>query len=131
VTVAHRMVAVIEDDASVRGALFRLFKTAGLEATLFGSAEEYLACPERADAGCLVVDVRLPGIGGLDLLEQVRREHARASVVITAHPDECVRNRALAAGAIGFFAKPFDNRRLLDAVSRALAITDGGTSARP
>jgi FixJ family two-component response regulator len=116
------MVGVIDDDPSVRGALRRLFRTAGLEVSLFATAEEYLSNPDRADVGCLVIDVRLPGMSGLELLEQVQAESPRPALVITAHQDERVRSEALAAGAIGFFLKPFDNRQLLAAVFGALSV---------
>jgi FixJ family two-component response regulator len=113
-------VAVIDDDASVRGALHRLFRTAGFDVSLFASAEEYLSHPDRAEVDCLVIDVRLPGMGGLELLEQLQAESPQPALVITAHEDEQCRARALAAGAIAFFLKPFDNRRLSEVVFRAL-----------
>lgn len=120
------VVGVIEDDASIRGALRRVFRSAGIEASLFATAEEYLEDPHRGDLHCLVIDVRLPGMSGLDLLEQVCAADRAGvmAVVITSHDDEQVRNRALAAGAIGFFLKPFDNRQLQAAVSQALGITN-------
>jgi FixJ family two-component response regulator len=114
---------VIDDDASVRGALLRVFRTAGLDVSLFATAEEYLAHPERAAVDYLVVDVCLPGMGGLELLERIRVESPRPALVITAHEDERARARALAAGAAGFFLKPFDNRELRDVALRALGLT--------
>ncbi len=119
----RRLVTVIDDDASVRGALLRLFRTAGLEVSLFATAEAYLAHAEQADVACLVIDVRLPGIGGLELLEQLQRETPRPALVITAHEDEQVRRSALALGAVGFFRKPCDNRELLAAVHGALGLS--------
>jgi FixJ family two-component response regulator len=119
------VVGVVDDDRSVRGALLRLFRTAGLEVSLFVTAEEYLAHPDRADVDCLVIDVRLPGMGGLELLEQVRAESPRPALVITAHEDEQARTRALAAGAVGFFLKPFDNCEVKAGVLRALGLGSG------
>ncbi len=116
----RHVVGVVDDDASVRGALFRLFRNAGLEVTLFAAAEEYLANPDRASVDYLVIDVRLPGMGGLELLERVQAESPRPALVITAHEDDRARTRALAAGAAGFFLKPFDNRQLVAAVTHAL-----------
>lgn len=110
------MIGVIDDDASVRSALKRLFQTAGFNVALFATAEEYLANPNRAEIDCLAIDVRLPGMGGLELLEQIRLEGETPALVMTANDTEDVRARALAAGAIGFFVKPFDNRVLLSAV---------------
>ncbi len=125
----RHVVGVVDDDASVRGALLRLFRTSGLEASLFVTAEEYLADPDRAAVDCLVIDVRLPGMGGLELLEQVRAESPTPALVITAHEDERARTRALAAGAVAFFRKPFDNREVKAAVLRALDL--GGGEAQP
>jgi FixJ family two-component response regulator len=116
----RQVIGVIDDDPSVRKALRRLFGTAGLQVSLFATAEEYLADPGRGDLGCLVIDVRLPGMGGLELQEQVRAEGNRPTLLITGHEDELVRHRALAGGAVGFFLKPFDNRQLLAAVIGAL-----------
>jgi FixJ family two-component response regulator len=117
------VVAVIDDDASVRGALLRLLRTAGFDVLLFATAEEFLGCLDQADVDCLVIDVRLLGMGGLELLERLRGENPRPALVITAHEVERIRNRALTAGAIGFFRKPCDNRQLLAAVYRALHLS--------
>lgn len=114
---------MIDDDASVRGALVRLFRIAGLGVSLFATAEEYLANRDRADVDCLVVDLRLPGMSGLELLEELQKELPKPALMITAHEDEQVRSRALAAGALGFFRKPCDNRQLLSAVYQALGLS--------
>jgi FixJ family two-component response regulator len=116
----RHVVGVVDDDASVRGALLRLFRTSGLEVSLFATAEEYLTHPDQEDVDCLVIDLRLPGMGGLNLLEKVQAESPRPALVITAHEDEQARIRALGAGAIGFFLKPFDNCQLVAVVVRAL-----------
>lgn len=117
------VVGVIEDDISVRAALRRLFRSAGFEVSVFATAEEYLKDPHRAEIDCVVTDVRLPGISGLDLLELVRAESSArvVAVVITAHDDQQVRNRAVAAGAVGFFLKPFDNQQLKSVILQALS----------
>lgn len=119
----HHVVGVIDDDASVRGALLRLFRTSGLEVSLFVTAEEYLAHPGRAEIDCLVIDVRLPGINGLELLEQVHADNPKPALMITAHEDEYARARARAAGAIGFLLKPFDNRQIVAVVDRAIEVS--------
>lgn len=119
VTALRHIVGVIDDDESVRGALLRLFRTAGLEVSLFSSAEEYLSSPKRTGVECLVIDLRLPGMSGLDLLRQLKAE-SLPSLLITAHDDDQSRDRALAAGAIGFFRKPFNNRELVSTVKGAL-----------
>ena len=118
-TALRHLVGVVDDDSSVRGALRRLFQTAGLDVFLFASAEEYLSSPHRTEVECLVIDVRLPGMSGLELLGRVRTE-TTPTLLITAHDDERVRNRALAAGAIGLLLKPFNNRQLLSMVKDAL-----------
>jgi FixJ family two-component response regulator len=124
VTSSRPTIGVIDDDQSVRKALRRLFRTAGLDVAAYATAEEYLEQRDRAGAGCLVVDVRLPGIGGLELQQQLAARPAPPILFITAHEDEEVRRLALARGAIGFFLKPFDNRQLLEAVFWALGHGD-------
>ncbi|HZZ82505.1 MAG TPA: response regulator [Gemmataceae bacterium] len=116
----RRLVAVIDDDVSVRGALLRLFRTAGLDVSLFAAAEEYLASPNGANFACLVIDMRLPGMSGLELLEKLHTDSPKPALVITAHEDEQTRTKAFALGAVGFFRKPCDNRQLLDAVHGVL-----------
>lgn len=118
----RHVIGVIDDDASVRSALLRLFRTAALDVSLFASAEEYLASPDRVAVDCLVIDVCLPGLGGLGLLERVQAESARPCLVITGQEDRQVQDRALAQGAIGFFLKPFDNHALRTVVLRALGL---------
>ena len=88
----------------------RLFRTAGLKVSLFATAEEYLAHPDRAEVACLLIAVRLSGMGGLELLEKGQTETPKPCLVITAHEDERARNGALAEGAVGFFRKPVDIR---------------------
>ncbi len=125
----RHVVGVIDDDASVRGALLRLFRTAGLEVSLFATAEDYLAHPDRADVDFLVIDVRLPGMSGLELLEKVQAESPRPALVITAHEDQRTRTRALAAGAVAFFPKPCDNRQLRAAVGAVAPLTPASARA--
>jgi FixJ family two-component response regulator len=114
------VVGVIDDDASVRKALSRLFRTAGLEVLLFTTAEQYLSNPDRAKVGCLVIDVRLPGMSGFELHDRLRAQSNTPALFITAHQDEEARSLALSRGAMGLFLKPFDNRELLEVVFRSL-----------
>lgn len=116
----RHVVGVIDDDASIRGALRRLFRTAHLEVALYPTAEDYLSDPAKQDVDCLVIDVRLPGMTGLELLAKLQSESFKHAILITSFDDEQVRMRALAGGAVGFFLKPFDNRQLQEAVSRSL-----------
>jgi FixJ family two-component response regulator len=119
---AGQIVSVIDDDESVRRALRRLIRSFGLNVETFASAEEFLAPGEHRAPACLLLDLRLPGMSGLELQERLAADGRRIPVVfITAHLDESARRAALAAGAVEFLLKPFDDRVLLDAVTRALA----------
>jgi FixJ family two-component response regulator len=115
-------VAVIDDDESVRKALRRLIRSVGLNVETFATAEEFLApAGDRAPA-CLILDVRMPGMSGLELQKQLAALGRHLPIVfITAHEDEPARREALQAGAVDFLQKPFDERLLLDAVAKALA----------
>jgi FixJ family two-component response regulator len=118
---ANETIAVIDDDESVRKALRRLIRSVGWTVTTHASAEEYLAVGGPAPA-CLILDVRLPGMSGLDLQRQLADSgRDLAVVVITAHEDPMARQTALGAGAVDFIVKPFERDRLLSAVAKALA----------
>ena len=114
-------VAVIDDDASVRRALGRLLRSAGLSVEAFATAEAFLGAPARPPPACLVLDVRLPGLSGLELQARLAAEGRRIPIVfITAYEDGQARRQALAAGALEFLAKPFDEGALLNALAVAL-----------
>jgi FixJ family two-component response regulator len=111
------IVSIVDDDLSVRESLKMLFESAEFDTEVFASAEEYLAAGNLAESGCLVLDVRLPGISGIDLQDQLRADGNNITVIfITAHPDEHTRQLALRAGATRFFSKPFSGNDLLTAV---------------
>ena len=115
-------VFVIDDDASVRRALERLLRSAGYRVRTFASAREFLECDESDDPGCIVLDVRMPGVGGLDLYEALVAAGRDVSVVfITGHGDVPMAVKAMRAGAVDFLAKPFGDDALLEAVARAIA----------
>jgi FixJ family two-component response regulator len=115
-----KLVAIVDDDASVRSALLGLMKAAGLTARAFASAEEFLRSGAEADTACLVADVRMPGMSGLELQAHLNARSAGIPVIfITAHGDAEARARALGAGAIRFLQKPFDDQELLDAIRMA------------
>lgn len=100
----------------------RLFRATGYNVETFASAAEFLACELRPDTGCLVLDILMPGISGLDLQRQLAVTHPDLPVVvITGHGDDEVRRRALENGAIAILDKPFDDQSLLDAVEQAMA----------
>ena len=115
------VVAVVDDDLSVRRALVRLLRTAGYHVEAFPSGDALLAQLETCHAACLILDVRMPGISGLDLPERLRASgFAIPFVFITGHGDGGMARRAMAAGALRFLTKPFDDDELLRAVSEGV-----------
>lgn len=115
------VVFVIDDDASVREALKNILRSVSLKAEVFSSAEEFLASEPTSAPSCLILDVRLPGLGGLDLQRQlVETGHATPIVFITGHGDIPMSVRAIKAGAVDFLTKPFREQDLIDAVRQAL-----------
>jgi two-component system, LuxR family, response regulator FixJ len=110
-------VAVVDDDASVRYALENLLSSAGFVTTLFESAEEFLASADRRNTFCLILDLRLPGMSGLDLQQRLRELGATIPVIfISGHGDEDAQGLALQGGAVAFLQKPFTDRSLLEAI---------------
>ena len=118
-----KLIAIVDDDESVRSALQGLMKVAGLPARAFASAEEFLTSGQQHQTGCLIADIRMPGMSGLELQAQLNAEHCRIPIIfITAHGDAKMRMQALRAGAVEFLAKPFDDEALLESVRAALAL---------
>jgi FixJ family two-component response regulator len=116
-----KVVAIIDDDESIRSALQGLMKAVGFPALAFASAEEFLKSGEQRHTACLIADIRLPGISGLELQSKLNRDHQRIPIIfITAHGEEKMRMQALRAGAVEFLMKPFDDEVLLDSVRAAL-----------
>ena len=114
-------VAIVDDDDLMRAALQGLLKEAGITARAFASAEEFLNAEDRPQAACLIADVRMPGMSGLDLQARLTAERVRIPIIfITAHGDAAMRMQALRAGAVEFLAKPFDDEILLETVRAAL-----------
>jgi FixJ family two-component response regulator len=115
------VISVIDDDASVRAATNNLLSSHGYLVHVFGSAEEFLQSANLNDLSCVVADVQMAAMSGLDLLTHVRTQGYNAPFIfITAFPDESVRARALKAGAICFLAKPFAGPVLINCVETAL-----------
>jgi FixJ family two-component response regulator len=126
-------VFVVDDDASVRKSLGRVITSAGHAVELFASAQEFLACPPPSGPCCLVLDVRMPGVTGLDLQKTLAGAAHRIPVVfVTGHGDISMSVTALKGGAVDFLTKPFDKKAMLDAIARALAkdTRDLATEAR-
>jgi FixJ family two-component response regulator len=116
-----KMVAIVDDDDLMRSALQGLLKSAGLLAQSFASAEEFLRSGHQHDTACLITDIRMPGMSGLELQAQLNADHCRIpTIFITAHGDAKMRMQAMRAGAVEFLAKPFDDEALLESVRAAL-----------
>jgi FixJ family two-component response regulator len=116
-----KLVAIVDDDDLMRSALQGLLKAVGLPARTYGSAEEFLNSGQQHQTACLIADIRMPGISGLELQAKLNAEHCRIpTIFITAHGDEKMRMQALRAGAVEFMAKPFDDEVLLESVRAAL-----------
>lgn len=115
------MIAIVDDDDSIRSALKGLLQSAELSAQSFASAEEFLQSGQRHQVACLIADIRMPGMSGLELQAKLNAERCKIPIIfITAHGDEKMRMQALRAGAVEFMAKPFDDEALLESVRAAL-----------
>lgn len=117
----HAVISIIDDDASVRAALGSLVRSLGFTARTFESAESFLGSSNFAETSCIITDVQMPGMSGLDLQDNLRAAgSAIPTVFITAFPEEHLRARAEAGGAIGFLAKPFDGQALTSLLVNAV-----------
>jgi FixJ family two-component response regulator len=118
-----KLIAIVDDDESLRSALEGLMKAVGLPAQAFASAEEFLSSGRQHQTGCLIADIRMPGMSGLDLQARLNSERCRIpTIFITAHGDTSMRMQALRAGAVEFLAKPFNDDVLLEHVRAALEV---------
>jgi FixJ family two-component response regulator len=115
------LVAVLDDDELIRSALQGLLKAVGFPVQTFASAEEFLNSGQQHQIACLITDIRMPGMSGLELQAKLNTEGCRIPIIfITGHGDERLRMQALRAGAVEFLAKPFDDEVLLESVRAAL-----------
>jgi FixJ family two-component response regulator len=118
---SSQLVAIVDDDQSIQSALKDLMESAGLLARRFGSAEEFLESEERKETACLIADIRMPGMSGLELQAKLKAEGSRIPIIfITAHGDAKMKMQAMKAGAVEFLSKPFDDEVLLEKVRAAL-----------
>ena len=118
---APPLISIVDDDASLRSSLDNLLRSAGYRAQTFPSAESFLRTSPGLDTACLILDVRMPGMGGLELQQRLEASPARLPIVfVTSYVDDDVRARALDAGAVAFLYKPFREEELLDAVDSVL-----------
>ena len=114
------VVAIVDDDRSVQRSIKDLMESAGMSVRCFGSAAEFLASDQRTQAGCLVADIRMPGMSGIQLHAKLAEGSRIPTIFITAHGDAEVRTQAMKAGAIEVLFKPFDDEVLLERVRAAL-----------
>jgi FixJ family two-component response regulator len=115
------VISVIDDDASVRAATDNLLSSHGYLVRTFASAEEFLQSAQLHSSSCVIADVQMPGMSGLDLLTHLRARGYKAPFIfVTAFPEDSVRARALRAGAIGFLAKPYAAPDLINYVETAV-----------
>jgi len=120
-TAAERIVFVIDDDVAMRETLSSLFRSVGLRVELFGSAREFAQIKMPDAASCLVLDIRLPGVSGLDFQAELAKADIRIPIIfMTGHGDIPMSVQAMKAGAIDFLTKPFRDQEMLDAVVKAL-----------
>ena len=122
------LISIVDDDLLVREGLISLLRSAGFATQAFASAEEFLSLAHRDDIACLILDVRLPGISGLELQSQLTAtvsNHRTPVVFMTARDDEATRQRALKGGAVNFLRKPVRREALLNAVHLALQQNNG------
>jgi FixJ family two-component response regulator len=116
-----QIVSIVDDDESLRRSLRNLLASVGFPVETFASAEAFLQSIHQERTGCLVLDLRMPGMNGFDLLRHLSDTGSRIpAVILTAHGDDEARQRSLQAGAVAFLSKPFNGKALLDAVRTAL-----------
>ena len=115
------LISVVDDDESIRESLNGLIRSVGFVVAVFASVEEFLSSDDLRNTDCLILDVRMPGMNGLDLQRELGTNHHQIPVIfVTAHGDEVVRQRALSAGAVDYLFKPFSEEALLNAIVAAL-----------
>jgi FixJ family two-component response regulator len=118
---SSRLIAIVDDDQSVQSALQDLIESEGLSTLCFDSAEQFLDSGAQNKAGCLIADVRMPGISGIELQAKLKADRCRIPIIfITAHGDAKMRIQAMRDGAVEFLTKPFDNAVLLETVHAAV-----------
>jgi FixJ family two-component response regulator len=118
---SQALIAVVDDDECMRDAIQSLVQSLGYHASTFASADEFLKFTQVHDTSCLISDVQMPGLSGLDLQDHlIARGHCIPIIFITGFPDDLVRARAMKAGAVGFFSKPFHQDQFIGCIDKAL-----------
>ena len=119
-------IAIVDDDCSVRLATESLVRSLGFVALTFASAQDFLQSPGLEETACLILDVQMPGMSGVDLQDVLLKRGRRIPIIfITAFPEDKVRDRVLRAGAVSFLVKPFDGRKMIDSLHVALQKNNG------
>ena len=114
-------ISIVDDDVLVREAIRRLIKSVGMNARAYASAEDFLSSNHAQETSCLILDVQMPGMSGLELQQQLVGSGNQIPIIfISAHSDSQIREQALGAGAVAFLFKPFSEEALVDAVQAAL-----------
>src|SRR6516164_3462663 len=117
------LISIVDDDALARDGIRELVESLGYKAIAFASAQHFLRSDVIAETTCLITDVQMPGLNGLELQEALKSQgHQTPVIVITAYPNEKYRTRALANGAVGFLTKPFDERLLIECLTTAIEL---------
>jgi FixJ family two-component response regulator len=120
-TMDRAMISIVDDDASIREAMFGLVRSLGFDAATFSSAEDFLQSEQVEATQCLITDVQMPGLSGVELQNHlISRGSAIPVIFVTAFPEQRIEARVLQAGAIGFLSKPFDDETLIECLNRAL-----------
>ena len=115
------LISIVDDDVALRNSLDDLIRSNGFRTQGFASAEEFMGSNQARDTACLILDVRMPGMSGLDLQRQIVATNWRIPIIfVTAHANDDARARALKGGAVAFLYKPFREEELLDAIGAAL-----------
>ena len=115
------VISIVDDDKSVREATSALVRSLGFVAATFASAEDFLESDHVDDTSCLITDVQMPGLSGVELQSHLIAQGRHMPIIgVTAYPEESIRAQMLSAGAIGFLSKPFDDECLIDCLSTAL-----------
>jgi FixJ family two-component response regulator len=116
------LISIVDDDDSLRRSLGNLLRSFGFRVQEFASAQAFIGAQNARETACLILDVRMPGMTGLDLQRHIAASGWRVPIVfITSHADDDARTRALAAGTVAFLSKPFREKEILDAINAALS----------
>jgi len=126
------VIGIVDDDESVRMAIRSLLRSLGFTVEMFSSAEDLLGSVRLDDIACLIVDVRLPGMSGVDLQRQLLAAQRKLPMIfISAHDDPAAQRQAVARGALAFLRKPFSEHALLDAIRSGLSEAERGSRGKP